>query len=210
MVFSRLVCICPYKPTQAESTDVNIPALFSCNATKTGGIRLNLLREEHEAVIIFGDEATARAAAAVTVGEFSLGGSYKCMITYMGSKQRPAGANDTTGGGGGGSGGGGQQAPKQGDAPTVGAGGTEGGTDYQWDPETGYYFHQASGTCIRHATLFHADSRLIHVWSSPLLQHQQVTTMIPTARVTGTQRRANGIGWMVPVSRLARMRHQDM
>ena len=99
----------------------------------TDGIRfIKLMRATHEAVVIFGSEDAALAAAAQTVGEFSLG-NFNCMVTYMGSKQRPSAPAR-------------QQASKsrpESSAPAANS--TESAAGYEYDPKTGYYFHQATG-----------------------------------------------------------------
>lgn len=99
----------------------------------SGGIRfIRLMREKGEALIIFGSEAAARAAAAATVGEFSLG-HVKCMVTYMGSKQRPSAPAGHRG------------AVTQSETTTSIGDRTESSAGYKYDPDSGYYFHEASG-----------------------------------------------------------------
>ena len=96
-----------------------------------GGIRLRLDRATASAVIIFENEETALAAASKSVGgEFSLGAS-NCMVTYMGSKQRPSGPGGSSAG------------SSSGHAEPA-AGSTEAGGGYEWDAKSGYYYHAAS------------------------------------------------------------------
>ena len=98
-----------------------------------GGIRfIRLMRETGEAVVIFATEDAARAAAAQTVGEFSLG-NFKCMVSYMGSKHRPSAPGGHRG------------AAVQSESNAPAADSTESAAGYKYDPKTGYYFHQASG-----------------------------------------------------------------
>eukprot|EP01043_Picozoa_sp_COSAG02_P011451 COSAG02_NODE_421_length_22605_cov_158.841198_17_plen_1221_part_00 len=97
------------------------------------GIRfIRLMRDSHEAVVIFGSEDAACAAAAQTVGEFSLG-NFNCMVTYMGSKQRPSVPTRQ------------QASTSRPESSAPAANSTESAAGYEYDPKTGYYFHQATG-----------------------------------------------------------------
>jgi hypothetical protein len=90
------------------------------------------MRDSHEAVVIFGSEDAACAAAAQTVGEFSLG-NFNCMVTYMGSKQRPSVPTRQ------------QASTSRPESSAPAANSTESAAGYEYDPKTGYYFHQATG-----------------------------------------------------------------